>query len=267
VRGSLTELDARLAPVSFLAAESQRQALDRMVGAAVGEIVEAQGIDGFRTESIRLLREEFDRVRADPALPRAVEEDAELDEERAARLILGLQDKPTRDRAAEWVEPGEVPAARRLWRTLARRCVSPYQEHAAAPLTLLGWACWADADDTAARVALNRALRVAPDYGFAALLHQAVNLGLSPEPLFAALRDERRSREREGPAVPAATEPAAPARPTGGVSLERPVRRRLGRRVGRPPGRRPDRGPDRGAGRRAEPPAEHSVRPGPGPCR
>ncbi len=40
-------------------------------------------------------------------------------------MILGLQDRVTRDRAAEWMEGPEAEPALRLWRALARRCVAP----------------------------------------------------------------------------------------------------------------------------------------------
>ena len=65
----------------------------------------------------------------------------------AAALILGLQDRETRDRAAEWMEGAEADPALRLWRALARRCVGPYGEHAAAPLTLAGWVAWSTGDE------------------------------------------------------------------------------------------------------------------------
>ena len=62
-------------------------------------------------------------------------------------MILGLQDRETRDRAAEWMEGPEAGPALRLWRALARRCVGPYVEHAAAPLTLAGWVSWSTGDE------------------------------------------------------------------------------------------------------------------------
>lgn len=69
-------------------------------------------------------------------------DDALLAHDEAATLILGLQDRTTRDRAAEWMEGDDAVPALRLWRALARRCVGPYAEHAAAPLTLAGWVAW-----------------------------------------------------------------------------------------------------------------------------
>jgi hypothetical protein len=112
----------------------------------------------------------------------------------AAQVILGLQDRETRDHAAEWMEGPEAESALRLWRALARRCVGGYAEHAAAPLALAGWVAWSTGDEPAARVALGLALRTDPRYVFAQLLHQACNEGLDPEALRTCLREERGSR-------------------------------------------------------------------------
>ncbi|MCZ0975492.1 DUF4192 domain-containing protein [Streptomyces albulus] len=73
-------------------------------------------------------------------------DDALITDAEAATLILGLQDRATRDRAAEWMDGPDAAAALRLWRALARRCTGGYVEHAAAPLTLAGWVCWSTAD-------------------------------------------------------------------------------------------------------------------------
>ncbi|MFF4171720.1 DUF4192 family protein [Streptomyces sp. NPDC001744] len=130
-------------------------------------------------------------------------DDALVTADEAAALILGLQDRVTRDRAAEWMEGWEGAAALRLWRVLARRCVTPYQEHAAAPLTLVGWTAWSTGDEPTARVALGLALDADPEYVFARLLHQACNEGLDPESLRSCLRSERDARtvpERAAPA-------------------------------------------------------------------
>ncbi|MFD7962819.1 DUF4192 domain-containing protein [Streptomyces zaomyceticus] len=121
-------------------------------------------------------------------------DDALVEADEAAALILGLQDRVTRDRAAEWMEGWEATAALRLWRVLARRCVKPYQEHAAAPLALAGWVAWSTGDEPTARVALGLALDADPEYVFARLLHQACNEGLDPESLRSCLRAERDTR-------------------------------------------------------------------------
>ncbi|NUP14738.1 MAG: DUF4192 family protein, partial [Streptomyces sp.] len=107
-----------------------------------------------------------------------------------------LQDRTTRDRAAEWMEGDVAGPALRLWRALARRCVGPYGEHAAAPLTLAGWVAWSTGDQLEAREALAMALGADPDYLFARLLHQACNEGLDPESIRRCLRAERGDRGR-----------------------------------------------------------------------
>ncbi|CAM5624779.1 hypothetical protein SALBM217S_04269 [Streptomyces griseoloalbus] len=103
-------------------------------------------------------------------------------------MLLGLQDRTTRDRAAAWMEGDEAAPALRLWRALARRCVGPYGEYAAAPLTLAGWVAWSSGDELEAREALAMALGADPDYLFARLLHQACNEGLDPESIRRCLR-------------------------------------------------------------------------------
>jgi hypothetical protein len=145
-------------------------------------------------------------------------DDELLGHDEAAAMILGLQDRMTRDRAAEWMEGPEAAGALRLWRALARRCVGSYGEHAAAPLTLAGWVAWSTGDEVEAREALAMALGADPDYLFARLLHQACNEGLDPETVRRCLRAER--TERHGDRSPAATTPdrgAAPPRRCEGV--------------------------------------------------
>ncbi|CAM5329401.1 hypothetical protein SBADM41S_07969 [Streptomyces badius] len=95
------------------------------------------------------------------------------------------------------MEGPEAQSALRLWRTLARRCVGPYGEHAAAPLTLAGWVSWSTGDEPGARVALSLALRADPDYTFAQLLHRACNEGLDPEALRRCLREAADADEEQ----------------------------------------------------------------------
>ncbi|MEV4944708.1 DUF4192 domain-containing protein [Streptomyces sp. NPDC053755] len=154
------------------------------------------------------------RPRGTAALDAA--DDALITSDEAASLILGLQDRETRDQAAEWMEGPEGAAAVRLWRALARRCVAPYTEHAAAPLTLAGWTAWSTGDEPAARVALGLALDIDPEYVFARLLHQACNEGLDPESLRSCLREERRARTAADPSGE-----ADPRRPVDGAGATR----------------------------------------------
>ncbi|MGW7433597.1 DUF4192 domain-containing protein [Streptomyces sp. NPDC054861] len=148
-----------------------------------------------RTTTVRLAGETLaGRTWARGAAELDAADDALITCDEAAELILGLQDRETRDQAAEWMEGPEGTAAVRLWRALSRRCVAPYSEHAAAPLTLAGWTAWSTGDEPAARVALGLALEADPEYVFARLLHQACNEGLDPESLRSCLREERQAR-------------------------------------------------------------------------
>ncbi|MFF2064569.1 DUF4192 domain-containing protein [Streptomyces sp. NPDC058200] len=216
VRGSLREMEARLEPWRTPAAAEQERALDDAGAALVPRILVEGNREQVAVETLRLARVLMKRLgespSAGPAGPDA-EDDRLISHEEAATVILGLQDRETRDRAAEWMEGPDARPALRLWRALSRRCVGPYAEHATAPLTLAGWVAWSTGDEPSARVALGLALRLDPQYVFAQLLHQACNEGLDPEALRQCLRAERGARE------------------TGRRPKTRPVR---------PPGRRKD---------------------------
>ena len=122
-------------------------------------------------------------------------DDALLTPEEAAQVVLGLQDRETRDRAAEWMEGPDAQYVVRLWRALARRCVRAYVGHAAVPLTLAGWVSWSMGDGAQARVALVKALDADPSYLLARLRHEAVNDGLDPELLRRSMRGRRAARK------------------------------------------------------------------------
>ncbi|MFE8989630.1 DUF4192 domain-containing protein [Streptomyces collinus] len=198
VRGTLRELRARLLPWENAAALEQEAALDTASMALVPKILDDAGRAAVADETLQLAGKILDRFAEAPPVTGMLLEDLRDDEllghEEAARLILGLQDRATRDRAAEWMEGDEAGRALRLWRTLARRCVGPYGEHAAAPLTLAGWVAWSTGDELEAREALAMALGADPDYLFARLLHQACNEGLDPESIRNCLRAERKGR-------------------------------------------------------------------------
>nr|BFD82250.1 hypothetical protein StreXyl84_16510 [Streptomyces sp. Xyl84] len=206
VRGSLRELRARLLPWETPAARAQETALDKAGRALVPRILDEASRVAVAEETLDLAERVLWRFAEAPgiagALPSDLRDDRLLEDEEAAFLILGLQDRTTRDRAAEWMEGEEAAAALRLWRALARRCVGTYGEHAAAPLTLAGWVAWSLGDDLEAREALAMALGADPDYLFARLLHQACNEGLDPESVRRCLRAERAGR-----AWPADAEP------------------------------------------------------------
>ncbi|MFJ2830255.1 DUF4192 domain-containing protein [Streptomyces sp. NPDC087263] len=214
VRGSLWELTARLIPWETEVAE-QEVALDRASTALVPRILDGENRAAVAQETLGLAQQVMFRLADAPPVsgtrPADLRDDGLLEHEEAATLILGLQDRTTRDRAAEWMEGDEAVPALRLWRALARRCVGSYREHAAAPLTLAGWVAWSTGDELEAREALAMALGVDPDYLFARLLHQACNEGLDPESVRRCLRAEHTGRvagETEQPRELAASSPA-----------------------------------------------------------
>ncbi|MEY9964491.1 hypothetical protein ABIA33_002533 [Streptacidiphilus sp. MAP12-16] len=188
VRGSLKELQQELDPVGAPTAEAQLRAFEEAVPALVEELLRCGGREAVRERTAELVDSAVARFRAGAQ---------EIPADEAARLVLGLQDRLARDRAAEWLDPPDVEHAQRLWRFLARRCAVPFDNQAAAPLSLLGWTAWVTGDHVTARIALGRALLSDPDYTFAQLLYEAVNTGAEPGSLCATLRAERRSRERQ----------------------------------------------------------------------
>ncbi|ORT53780.1 DUF4192 domain-containing protein [Streptomyces sp. CB03238] len=200
VRGSLRDMEERLRPWRYdvAVAAEQLRALDSAGAALVPRILDIDGRDEVRADTIRLAEELLRRLAGAPRIMDPTAADAQDDQlighDEAAAVILGLQDRETRDRAAEWMEGAEAAPALRLWRALARRCVGAYVEHSAAPLTLAGWVAWSTGDEPGARVALALALEVDPEYVFARLLHQACNEGLDPESLRRCLRQERDAR-------------------------------------------------------------------------
>ncbi|MFJ3162530.1 DUF4192 domain-containing protein [Streptomyces kanasensis] len=200
VRGSLRDMEARLRPrPTGPTTAAQEHALDTASASLVHRILSAKEATRVREETIRLAQRLIDRLSEHPPLSDDSagdkRDDALIDDREAAELIVGLQDRRTRDRAAEWMEGAAADRALRLWRALARRCVGAYGEHAAAPLTLAGWVAWSAGDEPTARVALALALEADPEYVFARLLHQACNEQLDPETLRHCLRGERDARE------------------------------------------------------------------------
>ncbi|MEW2467060.1 DUF4192 domain-containing protein, partial [Streptomyces sp. NPDC046994] len=228
VCGTLKEFRVRLSPRETSDALAQEAALDAASSALVPRILRDGTRDDVAAETLALAERVMARlaettpVAATQELDRRDDELLEHDE--AAALILGLQDRTTRDRAAAWMEGPEAAVALRLWRALARRCVGGYGEHAAAPLTLAGWVAWSTGDELEAREALAMALGADPEYLFARLLHQACNDGLDPEAVRRCLRAERVGHgsevstdavEPDGDAA-AADDPAASRAGTGG---------------------------------------------------
>ncbi|MFE2917689.1 DUF4192 domain-containing protein [Kitasatospora indigofera] len=204
-RGSRKAIAAGLAPLGEPAAGPQRLAIEQALRHRP-----LTGGEAARERAGELLDEVMAEFLAGAR---------EVDERRTALLLVGLQDKLLRDRAAEYAESAELGAAQRLWRFLARRCVIPFDGYAAAPLTLLAWTSWLAGDLATARVVLGLVLRLDPDYLLAQLLHESLNGGLAPELLLEGVRAERARRA-------AAVDPAP--RSGSGTGERRP---RSGRRT------------------------------------
>ncbi|MFI0235053.1 DUF4192 domain-containing protein [Streptomyces sp. NPDC016845] len=222
VRGSVQEVRARLAPLQTALVAEQTRALDaaamelvpRIFAGVSREEVEAETLDLAR----RVMRRLLDAPGEDADLEADLRDDELLAHDEAATLILGLQDRETRDRAAEWMEGAEADCALRLWRALARRCVGPYGEYAAAPLSLAGWIAWSLGDTVETDQALEMALTVDPRYVFARLLNAARADGVDPEPVRRSLRGQRAGREESADAASEARVPESA--PGGGDAVE-----------------------------------------------
>ncbi|MFK0179501.1 DUF4192 family protein [Streptomyces xanthochromogenes] len=243
VRGSLREMEERLTPWRSPApVADQERALDAAAAAMFPRILGGGDRRSVADETLDLASRLMRRIAEAPVPPRGTDgvgrsgrgsgtlllggnaadelDDGLIAHDEAAAVILGLQDRTTRDWAAEWMEEPDAGPALRLWRALARRCVGPYEDHAAALLTLAGWVSWSTGDEPHARVAFGLALRADPEYRFAHLLHQACNQGLDPEELRVCLREERAARLAGPGDTGAATAPGAASVPVpGGTSV------------------------------------------------
>lgn len=213
------KLRARLTPWRTDAAAAQESALHGAAMALVPRILDEGGHDEVSDETIDLARRVMARLaeappKGDP-LAADLQDDELLAHDEAAALILGIQDRTTRDRAAEWMEGAEAKPALRLWRALARRCVGPFYEHAAAPLALAGWVAWSLGDLIEGQEALTMALKADPHYTFALLLYPACGADEDPEPIRRILRGERAERESDDPEIPIG--------PEGPIDLVAPI--------------------------------------------
>lgn len=108
VRGSLRDMERRFAPPPGPAAEDQVRALDAAGAALTSRILEAQGRQGVADETVALARLLLERMaqapRTDGDAAADAEDDRLVSDDEAAAVILGLQDRETRDRAAQWME-------------------------------------------------------------------------------------------------------------------------------------------------------------------
>ncbi|MEW2520960.1 DUF4192 domain-containing protein [Actinacidiphila alni] len=205
----MLDIEARLKPPQPRNREHEI-ALDAACAELVPRMLDGDTCERVRQRTLAKARAALERFRAAPRTDDPARADRQddrlLDDHEAAAMILGLQDRTTRDRVSEWTAPEQADAALRLWRALARRCAGPYADHAATMLALAGWVAWSSGDEAEARIALGLSLDLEPHCGYARLLHYAVCEGLDPELLRSRLRQDRRERvvgsatARRGPA-------------------------------------------------------------------
>jgi hypothetical protein len=101
-----------------------------------------------------------------------------LEDEQAARLLLGLTDVRVRDYLATWCATERAGQAVALAVELARRAVTA--EQAAAGYSVAAWASWALGWGAWASLTLERALAAVPDYSLAVLIQTGLSRGVGP---------------------------------------------------------------------------------------
>jgi hypothetical protein len=132
------------------------------------------------TPRARLLRRQS-TLRVIDAAVHDLRNGLQINDEVAARIIFGLGDRESRDRALSRGSEDDLPYERQLWAELARRCVPPHTDLAPAPLTLFAWVAWRQGDTVAARHALRDALTIDSRYTLAGHLHEGLNQGVPVE--------------------------------------------------------------------------------------
>jgi Domain of unknown function (DUF4192) len=155
------------------------QIYDR-VGTAVVAEISSEGPGAFRRATVEVARDAFDRY---------ANGRRELDDEQAARIVLGLRDKITRDELTTWALDGRTDELIAFLTELAQLALD---EDAAPVCTVLASVVYQNGGGSLASIALERARRCDPSYEMARLL-EAMMLGqLPPERLRTVIRDTRR---------------------------------------------------------------------------
>jgi hypothetical protein len=188
VLDSREELLASVRPVGGIAAVSMRQAQERAVEAVI-----EQGVVAFAGAVERAIDELAQRF-TDPR--------ASLTDDEAARVVIGLADKPLRDHMFVVLSDPGSEGLQRLLSAVARRAQPP---HDAPVCTCVGFAEYIGGSGVLAHAALERALATDPDYVMAQYLMTMLQHQVSPaevrscgsaiaEGVAARLRSRRRRR-------------------------------------------------------------------------
>jgi hypothetical protein len=174
---SRRELEALLAPPSFLASSAAAQRLED-AGTEHGCALFEQGLEPFRRRCVDRWRAVLDRWSVPPA---------RLDDQEAAELVVALDDVIVRDQVAAW-SAGRSEPLQGLLQELCRRTPPPYD----APVcTLFAWVTYAAGAGAMTTIALDRALSCEPEYPLAVLLAEALQRQVPPAQIRKVMQSSR----------------------------------------------------------------------------
>ena len=154
------------------------QVYDRVGEAIVAEIIES-GEGEFRRRTVAVARAAFERF---------IDGDRDIDDEDAARIVLGLRSKVVRDELTTWALDDHADELIAFLTALAQRALD---EDAAPVCTVLASAVYQRGGGALVTIALERALRSDPGYEMARLLEAMLSGQLPPARLRAVVRDTR----------------------------------------------------------------------------
>jgi hypothetical protein len=160
------------------------QVYDRVGEAIVAEIVDG-GVGAFARHTVAVAHDAFDKYIDGPH---------DLDDEAAARIVLGLRDKVARDELTTWALDGRTDELIAFLTELAQRALD---EDAAPVCTVLASVVYQHGGGPLVTMALERALRSDPGYEMARLLETMLCGQLPPARLRALIRDTRAEVRRQ----------------------------------------------------------------------
>ena len=173
VLSSRKELEHTLDPVGGVVRAAMAYALPR-VDLEIADRVLAGHRVAVTAETVELFRA---AVRDGVAIRDAPGNDGPSID-KAARLIVGLEDVHARDEVLTWFDGAWGEATRDVLSELARRTVPPFE---VPTLTVFAWISYLQGDGVLAGIALDRALAIEPDYRLAQILDHALRAPLNPE--------------------------------------------------------------------------------------
>ena len=181
---SRDDLEANVRGPVALRRIALEQVYERVGEAIVAEIIDG-GADAFARHTVAVARDAFAEY---------VDGTHELDDQDAARIVLGLRNKVARDEVTSWGLDGRSDELIAFLTELAQRALD---DDAAPICTVLASVVYQHGGGPLTTMALERALRSDPGYEMARLL-EAMLLGqLPPAQLRAIIRDTRPEVRRQ----------------------------------------------------------------------